>query len=85
MSAPKYTRGVIPQEPEKIATMVELELRKIQQVLDWVIQSLPFDERNAAPEKVYDGMVVRADGTNWNPGSGQGAYIYYNSAWNYLG
>lgn len=40
---------------------------------------------NAAPAKVKAGLLVYADGTNWNPGSGEGAYLYYNSTWNYLG
>jgi hypothetical protein len=26
-------------------------------------------------------MVVYADGTTWNPGSGKGPYIYFNGAW----
>lgn len=40
---------------------------------------------HAAPERVEEGMVHGADGTNWNPGAGQGVYVYYNSTWNKLG
>jgi hypothetical protein len=29
---------------------------------------------NAEPAKPQDGWEYRADGTNWNPGSGKGAY-----------
>lgn len=32
-----------------------------------------------------DGVVAFADGTSWNPGSGEGIYAYYNSTWNKLG
>jgi len=39
----------------------------------------------AVPSKLYDGLTVLADGTTWNPGSGQGVYTYYAGAWNYLG
>lgn len=39
----------------------------------------------AAPSRPREGMVVLADGTTWNPGSGQGFYGYYASAWNKLG
>lgn len=35
----------------------------------------------AAPVKPRDGMVVYADGTQWNPGSGKGTYEYRTSAW----
>lgn len=40
---------------------------------------------HAEPTKLVEGMVVLADGTNWNPGSGAGVYAYYGSAWNKLG
>lgn len=36
---------------------------------------------NAAPAKPREGMIVSADGTNWNPGSGAGAYEYVGAAW----
>lgn len=42
-------------------------------------------ELNAVPARVYDGLTVLADGTNWDPGSGQGVYTYYAAAWNKLG
>jgi hypothetical protein len=41
--------------------------------------------RHAAPNKVYDGLTVLADGTDWNPGGGQGVYTYYAGTWNKLG
>jgi len=31
-----------------------------------------------------DGTLVYADGTSWDPGSGEGFYAYYNSTWNKL-
>lgn len=42
-------------------------------------------ELNVAPTKPRAGMVVLADGTNWNPGSGAGFYGYYGGAWVKLG
>ena len=35
----------------------------------------------AAPGKPQDGMIVKADGTHWDPGSGAGFYGYSGSAW----
>lgn len=35
----------------------------------------------AAPSKLIDGLVVRADGTNWDPGYGAGMYVYRAGAW----
>ena len=48
------------------------------------LQNTTLKELTGAPATV-DGKIVYADGSTWNPGSGEGAYIYYNSAWNYLG
>jgi hypothetical protein len=28
------------------------------------------------PSKLVDGMIRKADGTNWNPGAGAGTYVY---------
>jgi len=36
------------------------------------------------PIKPRDGMVVYADGTEWNPGSGEGIYGYINGSWTAL-
>lgn len=36
------------------------------------------------PDKKRDGTMVGADGTDWNPGSGEGVYVYYNAVWNKL-
>jgi len=38
-----------------------------------------------APGKPQDGMIVKADGTHWDPGSGAGFYGYRNGAWQLLG
>lgn len=39
----------------------------------------------AAPKRPRPGMMVEADGTHWDPGSGAGTYIYRGSAWVKLG
>lgn len=33
------------------------------------------------PERVSDGDIVRADGTDWNPGAGAGVYARISGAW----
>jgi hypothetical protein len=43
------------------------------------------EQTNVAPEKPFQGMVKYADGTNWNPGSGEGVYGYYDGSWKKLG
>lgn len=33
------------------------------------------------PLKPREGMIVYADGTDWNPGAGKGSYEYRGAAW----
>jgi len=37
------------------------------------------------PDKPREGMVRYADGTSWNPGSGEGLYVYDGGKWIQLG
>lgn len=36
---------------------------------------------HAAPARPREGMIIFADGTDWNPGGGKGAYQYSGGAW----
>lgn len=69
-------------------------LKELQPVLDWLMEELQAISRAAQettelelrpsarePEFPREGMIVFADGTNWNPGSGAGEYIYQGGAW----
>lgn len=35
----------------------------------------------AAPGRIFEGMIVKADGVTWNPGHGSGIYAYLDSSW----
>ena len=37
------------------------------------------------PARPQEGLIVRADGTDWDPGSGAGFYGYNGGAWTFLG
>ncbi len=54
------------------------ELRRISNAIGVAefVQLTPIDVEPAKPRK---GMVVWAVGTNWDPGSGQGMYVYNES------
>jgi hypothetical protein len=81
-------------EPE----LASLELDSIPKLLEYILRenrrislalagALPSElpELHVAPTKVRTGMIRLADGTDWNPGAGQGVYAYYNGTWNKLG
>lgn len=44
-------------------------------------QELELRPSAVAPLRPREGMIVYADGANWNPGSGEGPYIYQDGAW----
>lgn len=44
----------------------------------------PVPTLNAEPAKLKEGLLVIADGVDWNPGSGNGLYIYLNGAWSFI-
>ncbi len=70
-SDPKLWQGYLAREFNKISNIVNADLR--------------LERLHVEPARPRDGMVVYADGSDWNPGSGEGYYGYYGSAWNFLG
>lgn len=56
------------------------EFEKVAQALSET-EELELRPRNSAPKKPRAGMIVHADGTNWNPGAGAGTYEYRGGAW----
>lgn len=79
-----YRKGNVPSDPKDLPAFLNNELQELQQQLNAALDLLAMVTKHAAPSKLYDGLVVMADGTDWNPGSGQGLYVYYGSAWHPL-
>lgn len=62
----------------------ESELRRVAAVLN-LLAAGHIPPTFTEPKRPRDGDIRLADGTYWNPGSGQGPYMYYGGAWNFLG
>ena len=60
------------------------ELTKIAAQFELMQQGNLLEYRTAVPPKPRDGMLALADGTNWNPGSGKGMYVYLTGVWTKL-
>ncbi len=73
-------KGLSPE----VAAYLHEEFQKIA-VAFLRIENIHLVELNEEPSKPRTGMIVLADGTNWNPGSGAGFYGYHSGAWNILG
>jgi hypothetical protein len=80
----RYVPQPVPDRPEALAAYLRNELQQIQFAIDQLATG-QLEVTAVAPAKPRDGMLRRADGTLWNPGSGQGVYCYYNAAWRFLG
>lgn len=63
------------------------EFARVQTALNDAQPEMRLKVLHAAPKRMFAGMVVYADGTDWNPGSGEGVYVRNaaNAAWRHLG
>lgn len=72
-------------DPRGLAFWLEQRFAEIDRRLADPVDFTYLRQLHVAPTKVFVGMVVLADGTDWNPGSGAGFYGYYGSSWVKLG
>lgn len=79
-----YTPDDPPADPAQHQRFLRDELRKISAAIQLLALG-HLDKTNVAPAKPRDGDIRYADGTDWDPGSGQGIYYYDGSAWTLLG
>lgn len=61
------------------------ELDKVSQALQLIEDGGAFPVRYVGPKRPRIGRLYYADGTSWNPGSGQGLYRYNGSAYVFVG
>jgi len=59
-------------------------IRRLETAIDNAVNAPTLLVQNAEPARFSDGMLVYADGTNWDPGSLEGIYARYNATWNKL-
>jgi hypothetical protein len=79
---PTDPRGFDAAQSQWLATEQDKIAREFVEAKDY----LPMRVLYAAPLKPRAGWLVYADGTMWNPGSGQGVYRYtLAGAWAYVG
>lgn len=81
----RYVPRPVPLDQSQIGTFLTQELANIARSLNESDKTLNLAVSYATPSKVFDGLIVLADGTKWNPGSGGGYYGYRAGAWRFLG
>ena len=75
----------INDDERDLKAFIERELRRVASAFDVGVDTILLTELHNEPERPRAGMIVLADGTNWNPGSGAGFYGYRSGAWQFLG
>lgn len=72
-----------PTDPAQLPGFFRDELNNVAR--GTVTDLLQLQPQAVAPPKPRAGLLTEADGTNWNPGSGAGLYIFRAGAWVFLG
>lgn len=80
---PYSPKNLTGESLEDLRLFVISEFEAIQRALN-LFDSLRLKPRHKEPDRLVDGLVAYADGTDWNPGSGEGLYAYYGGGWNKL-
>jgi hypothetical protein len=76
----------VPSRPPQLQTLADL-----QKWVEEELQAIARDQGETialelrpifvAPAKPREGMIIYADGTSFNPGAGEGPYVYKNGNW----
>lgn len=66
---------------ETLKVQVRKELASISDSQTQPTEYVAFATLYAEPARKIEGMVVKADGSTWNPGGGAGLYAYVGGAW----
>lgn len=73
----------IPTDVADVESLQRWMLEELARISSEFSESIAVELRQVAfaPVKPREGMIVSADGTNWDPGAGAGAYEYKGGAW----
>lgn len=70
----------------QLITYVGNQFRKLSSQLKLMeVDHVLMTTLHVEPTKPREGMVVTADGSDWNPGSGAGIYQYRGGSWVKIG
>jgi hypothetical protein len=80
-----YRPSQVPDNVGELSQFLTTELALIEQSQTNARDALYLRTQFAPPSRIEEGMIVLADGTTWNPGSGAGVYLRRGGAWRFLG
>jgi hypothetical protein len=79
-SVNRWTPNPAPINNDQLSDYLFHELNRLSDII-FNLDVFRLEETNVEPVKPRNGDIRYADGTNWNPGSGEGIYAYTNDAW----
>lgn len=68
--------AAVPPQLRMLSEWALAELSALANELEERTRNQQFAVRYTEPDRPRAGMVVYADGTSWDPGSGEGVYVY---------
>lgn len=77
-----YVRQTQPSRAESLPDYMARELQKVQRSLESLRRGCS-EVRTSAPERPQEGMLAYAKAP-WNPGSGDGLYVYKSTGWTFI-
>lgn len=82
-----YKAGLVPDDAADLVRFLREELARLEKALNEAQPSAELQVLHAAPKRYRAGMEVYADGTDWDPGSGEGKYRRdsTNTSWVFIG
>lgn len=81
----RYVPRPVPLDQSQLGAFLTQELANLSRSLNEQDKTIKLSVSYAEPSKLLDGMIVLADGAQWDPGSGGGFYGYRAGAWRFLG
>ncbi len=74
-----FSPETVPQDAKDMRRFLTVQLSRIAAAIN-LLASGHVDFASVVPVRPRNGDIRIADGSNWNPGSGEGPY-WYNGAW----
>lgn len=81
----RYIARIPPNNPADLPQFLAQELQNINRAMNEPNSFISLGMSYTPPPKPFDGMIVLADGTSWNPSDGAGFYGYRAGVWRFLG
>lgn len=75
-------KPILANDVPSLQRAVAEELREVAAAT--VEDLLALAVKHVEPSKVYIGLIAYADGTDWDPGSGEGMYVYKSGGWTFI-